>query len=264
MMKKSYFFSLIGLLLGTGAPIGALLLLAPDSPLPFPQFLRQEWLLHTFFYDYMLAGTCLVFALFGYFVGRDEDFLIRKEVILSKEVLTDPLTGLGNHRFLHNTFQIEFRRHLTNRQPISCLMLDLDFFKKINDTYGHLFGDYVLKHFAGLIQRSIREGDVAARYGGEEFLCILPNCDTQQAKMVAERIRGKTERHVFIHHHKKVKVTVSLGAVTSYESSGLNYRQLIALSDRALYEAKHKGRNQVVQTTLRMNKKFNRKPKSGR
>jgi len=263
-MKKSYYFSLIGFLLGICAPIGALLFASIRSPLPFFSFLRQDLLLHAFFYDYMLVGTSLAFATFGYFVGRTEDLLIRKEVILSKEVLTDPLTGLGNHRFLHDTFKIEFRRHMTSRQPISCLMLDLDFFKRINDTYGHPFGDYVLKHFAGLIKRSIRKGDVAARYGGEEFLCILPNCDKDQAKTVAERIRWETERHVFSHKNKVVKVTVSLGAVTSYESSGLNYRQLIALSDQALYEAKHKGRNQVVQTTLRMNKKFTRPPQSGR
>ncbi len=261
-MKKSYFFALVGLALGAGAPVGAFLLRCVTPTFPFSLFYRQEMVEHGFFYIYMLVGTCLVFSIFGFFIGRSEDLLIHKDVILSKEVLTDPLTGLGNHRFLHDTFKVEFRRHVTSRQPISCLMLDLDHFKVINDTYGHPFGDYVLKQFAGLVKRSIRVDDVAARYGGEEFLCILPNCDQDQARTVAERIRRETERHSFSHGGKKVKVTVSLGAVTSYESSGLNYRQLIALSDQALYEAKKKGRNQVVQTTLQMMKKYARRKSS--
>ncbi len=262
-MKKSKFFALTGLALGAGAPIGAFFLRCITPPVPLSLFYRQELAEHGFFYAYMLVGTCLVFSLFGFFLGRTEDLLIRKDVVLSKEVLTDPLTGLGNHRFLHDTFKIEFRRHITSRQPISCLMLDLDHFKLINDTYGHPFGDYVLKQFAALVKRSVREGDVAARYGGEEFLCILPNCDKEQARTVAERIRWETERHAFSHGGRKVKVTVSLGAVTSYESSGLNYRQLIALSDQALYEAKKKGRNQVVQTTLQMTRKYPRRKPSG-
>jgi diguanylate cyclase (GGDEF)-like protein len=249
-MKKSFFFSFLGFLLGTGAPLGILVARLILTPLPLSEFFHREWAEHDFFYLYMLLGTCLVFSMFGLIVGRDEDRLLKKNKSLSTEVLTDPLTGLGNHRFLHDTFKIEFRRHLSSHEPISCLMLDLDHFKRINDTYGHPFGDYVLRHFAVILKKNIREGDTAARYGGEEFLGILPNCDKDQAYRVAERIRKATERHLFLHKNKRVQLTVSLGAVTSYDSSGLNYRQLIALSDRALYEAKGKGRNQVVQASL--------------
>ncbi len=258
-MKKSYLFTLFGLLLGTGAPLGIFIPRFLFSATPFATFLAQEWTLHYYFYLYMLINTCLVFAIFGFFIGRSEDHLIRKDAVLSKEVLTDPLTGLGNHRYLHDTFKIEFRRHLTNRLPISCFMLDLDHFKRINDTYGHPFGDYVLKHFAMIFRRCLREGDTVARYGGEEFLCILPNCDQVQGRIVAERIRKATQRHLFVQNNHRVQLTVSLGVVTSYESSGLNYRQLIALADQALYEAKEKGRNRIIQNTIRMSKNFNRR-----
>ena len=258
-MRKSYFFALLGFALALGAPLGILALRLLTSPLPFPGFAQEEWTNHHFFYLYMLVSTPLAFSLFGFLLGRKTDLLLSENLELTDEVLTDPLTGLGNHRFLHDTFKIEFRRHKESRLPISCLMLDLDHFKHINDTYGHPFGDYVLKHFSMILKRNIRSGDTAARYGGEEFLCILPNCSKEEVRTVAERIRKATESHIFPHKREPVKLTVSLGAVTSYESSGLNYRQLIALSDRALYDAKHKGRNQLVQTSLTMRKKFPRK-----
>ncbi len=257
-MRKSRFLALIGLLLGLGSPLGAILMRATLSPLPFPLFLSQEWATLQPLYIYMLMGTCAAFALFGYGVGREEDTLIIKDIGLKKEVLTDPLTGLGNHRFLHDAFKVEFRRHVASRRPISCVMMDLDFFKRVNDNYGHPFGDFVLRQFAVLLRKCIRKGDVATRYGGEEFLCILPNCGKEEARAVAERIRGETEHHVFLNGRRRVKITVSLGLITSYKSSGLNYRRLIQLSDQALYEAKRKGRNRVIQTILGTNQKFQR------
>ncbi|HUO57238.1 MAG TPA: GGDEF domain-containing protein [bacterium] len=254
-MRKSHVFLMVGLFLGLGAPLGALLLRCVLSPLPLHACLRQEWLNDSFFYVYMLVGTCLVIALFGFIIGAEEDTVLKKNVALSDQVVTDPLTGLGNHRFLHDVFKIEFRKHQTSRQPISCVMMDLDHFKRINDNFGHPFGDHVLKQFASILRRCVREGDTLARYGGEEFLCILPNCDGEQVRAVAERIRKATEAHPFTHKENSVRLTVSLGAVTSYESTGLNYRQLIALSDQALYEAKGKGRNRLVQASIRMDQK---------
>ncbi|HJT25048.1 MAG TPA: GGDEF domain-containing protein [bacterium] len=251
-MRKAYWFALLGFLLGFGGPLGALLLLwfSPHPALRLPAFIVEEWRENLFFFTYMLVGSSLVFAAFGYFSGRRQDALLDKNVLLSDEVLTDSLTGLGNHRFLHEVFRIEFRKHVATRQPLSCLMMDLDLFKRVNDRYGHPFGDYVLKHFAGLVKRSIREGDTATRYGGEEFLCILPNCDALEALAVAERIRLGTEAYPFLHGKKRVKVTVSIGTVTGYRRSGSNYRNLIFLADQALYEAKRRGRNRVVQKTL--------------
>ncbi len=254
-MKKSILYLLAGGLLGLGAPFGAAMLHTLSGGLTPDRFWGEEWGPYSFFYLYMTLGTCIAFGLFGHLLGRKADFLIKKDIGLEKDVLTDPLTGLGNHRYLHDTFKIEFRRHRTSHQPISCLMLDLDHFKKINDAYGHPFGDYVLRHFAMILRKCVREGDTPTRYGGEEFLCILPNCDKNQVRMVGERIRKATEKHLFKNKRRQVQLTVSLGGVTSYESSGLNYRQLIALSDRALYEAKGKGRNRLMLTTLRVGQK---------
>ncbi len=250
--SSAFLFAVAGGLLGLGAPLGALFILwlSPHPALSLPDFIVEEWRDYLFFFSYMLIGTGFIFALFGFFLGRKADLLLTRNLFLSNEVLTDSLTGLGNHRFLHDVFKIEFRKHLATRQPITCLMMDLDHFKRINDTYGHPFGDFVLKQFAGLVKRSIRQGDTASRYGGEEFLCILPNCDLGEAKAVAERIRKETERFPFLCNRKPVKVTVSAGTVTSYRRSGTNYRNLIVLADQALYDAKKRGRNRVVQISL--------------
>lgn len=251
-MRKSYLFAFLGLVFGVCAPLGAILLLwfSPHPVLRLPYFIEEEWQDHLFFFTYMLVGTSLAFAVFGFLLGRNADELLGRNKVLSDEVLTDPLTGLGNHRFLHETFQIEFRNHLTTRAPLSCFMMDLDHFKKVNDTYGHPFGDTVLKHFAGLVKKSIREGDTATRYGGEEFLCILPNCGMEEALTVAERIRHATECFPFTHEGKKVKVTVSVGTVTGYQRTGASYHHLIELADQALYKAKGHGRNRVIQVAL--------------
>jgi diguanylate cyclase (GGDEF)-like protein len=243
---------LAGALAGAGAPLGAVLILwlSPHPTLRLPDFLLEEWRDHLFFLNYMLVGSSSAFGLFGYLLGRHTDRLLERNRELSSEVLTDSLTGLGNHRYLHDVFKIEFRRHLDTRRPISCLMMDLDHFKRVNDTCGHPFGDHVLKQFAHLVKRSVRHGDTACRYGGEEFLCVLPHCDAEEAWVVAERIRKETRAFPFLHGKKRVKVTVSVGTVTGYPRSGTHYRGLIDRADQALYEAKRRGRDKVVQIAL--------------
>lgn len=254
-MKQSRLFTLWGFGLGMGAPFGILALrfLFHDHSQSVMDYIPREWAAFPFFYWYMLVGTCFVFALFGFWVGREDDRLIEKDRALSKEVLTDPLTGLGNHRFLHDTFKIEFRKHLDSRQPISCLMMDLDFFKRINDSHGHPFGDMVLRIFSRIIENSIRRGDIATRYGGEEFLCILPNCGEKEAKTVAERIRRETEKQVFRDGPYDAKITVSIGIVTNEDPLETNYHAMIDAADKNLYEAKRRGRNQVFQTAIPSN-----------
>lgn len=253
-MRKCHLYAVLGFLLGLGSPLGALLglCLLDHATLPLADFAVQEWRDYSLFFNYMFVATTLFFSLFGFFLGYRQD-------LLNKEAVTDPLTGLGNQRFLHEVFKIEFSRHVLTGRPISCLMIDLDHFKKVNDTYGHPFGDCVLRNFASLIQKHLREGDAAVRYGGEEFLCILPNCDRKEARAVAERIRGGTEHCCFAEGKKRTKITISAGLITSYGDASLSYSDLIDLSDQALYRAKQKGRNQVIQTTTRLGKEHSDK-----
>ena len=123
------------------------------------------------------------------------------------------------------------------------MMLDIDHFKKINDTYGHLAGDFVLKEIAKIIKDSIRKSDICGRFGGEEFVIVLPNTKLSGAMKLAERIRETIQNHTFDFNGKKINVTVSIGIT----SVGVNdsYESLISRADEALYEAKEKGRNRI-------------------
>jgi len=249
-MKKSTWFALAGFLIGSGAPLGALLLRATltQSTFTFFQFASQECSQSPFFYGYMLISTCLVLSVLGYFLGRNADVINEQNKNLALQATHDSLTGLENHRRMHEVFQTEFKKHLDVNRPISCLMMDLDHFKRVNDTHGHPFGDKVLRDFARLILRCIRQGDVAARYGGEEFLCILPDCGVEDAKRVAERIRTETEEFVFHKGQEQVRITASLGVVTAQGMLQSNYRGMIEMADHNLYKAKQEGRNRVVHT----------------
>ncbi|HTA75741.1 MAG TPA: GGDEF domain-containing protein [bacterium] len=245
-MKKSVAFGWFGFGLGLGAPLGAFIFLwALESfSTDFQSFFQTQWQSHHFFYQYMLIGTCVFFSLFGYFVGKYVDIVRKENRVLFTETQTDPLTGLGNHRYLHEAFKNQYQNRKSDSEAISCLMMDLDFFKRVNDTYGHLFGDEVLKAFSVLIKNTIRPGDIAARFGGEEFVCILPNCKKEEAIKVAERIREVMEKNVLYFKKTPVKITVSVGVAT-HDGKVTQYQDLIRLADRALYQAKENGRNKV-------------------
>ena len=250
-IQRSILFSLFGILLGLGAPLGALALLwfSPHPSLQLLSFIVDEWRDHLFFFTYMLAGTSLSFGLFGFFLGRNADLIGRQNRRLTDQVLTDPLTGLGNHRFLHEIFKTEIKRQAADPKPLSCFMMDLDHFKRVNDTYGHPFGDEVLQGLAERIRESLRPGDYAARYGGEEFLCLLPNCDAVSAGTVAERLRANVEKHPFFKGVERIPITISIGLATRTDPSP-DYQALIDEADRALYQAKNKGRNRVESLTV--------------
>ena len=160
--------------------------------------------------------------------------------------ITDGLTKIYNHRFFQELFEKEFKRSMRYGTIFSFIMLDIDFFKKINDTYGHLYGDEILKETAALIKGCLRTMDVLARYGGEEFAILLPETELESAVRTAERIRTAVESHDFTGPNgKPVKVTVSQG-VTAYPSAGVEERSdIVAKADAALYEAKEAGRNCV-------------------
>jgi diguanylate cyclase (GGDEF)-like protein len=159
--------------------------------------------------------------------------------------LTDPLTRLQNRRSVFELGRIEFSRAQRMERPFSCMMLDIDHFKKINDTYGHPAGDQVLQEFAQRCQAAIRDVDLLGRYGGEEFIILLPETDRDVAVQVAKRLLSTTTEQPFKVAGREVNVTVSIGVATKDENT-THLEALVARADQALYIAKHKGRNRVA------------------
>jgi len=173
-----------------------------------------------------------------------------KKVLLYETVetlaITDSLTGLYTRRYFFERFDEELRRSERHGFKFSFLMLDIDDFKRCNDTYGHLVGDVVLKEIAHMAKGSTREIDLVARYGGEEFSVILPETDRAGAILVAERMRKKIEENVFKAYDEKLKMTVSVGLAV-YPDDSQETSDLIDRADRALYAAKSSGKNIVCE-----------------
>ncbi len=160
----------------------------------------------------------------------------------------DGLTGIANRRHFDQELLQESRRANRENNPISLIMLDIDYFKAFNDTYGHLKGDDCLKTVASILKKSLkRPGDFAARYGGEEFAVVLPNTDDAGAALVAEELRASIEGASIKHINSLCAdyVTVSLGVVTRLPEQVETPDDLILAADRALYRSKHEGRNRV-------------------
>ena len=156
----------------------------------------------------------------------------------------DPLTGLGNRQAMLRKLRVECERQARNRQPCCVALLDLDFFKDVNDTHGHAAGDVVLRSVASLLAASIRPYDQVFRYGGEEFVLCLPNADARTAWAIVERLRLKVERwSVPIKNNGRVTLTVSAGVAPLDAETGVD--AALDLADTALYAAKHNGRNCV-------------------
>jgi diguanylate cyclase (GGDEF)-like protein len=166
---------------------------------------------------------------------------------LEVEATVDEKTGLANYRVFYKKLREEWERSERYKQPLSVVMLDLDNFKRVNDTVGHPAGDRVLREFAVLVSGGARATDLAARYGGEEFAMILPHTDRERAQRVAERIRAAVADFLFLEPEHPLRVTVSAGAATfAPEHPIASAEQLVAAADRALYAAKRAGKNRVV------------------
>ena len=155
----------------------------------------------------------------------------------------DGLTGLYNRRYWQERFDEMHKLCVRREKPSTALMLDIDHFKRINDTYGHQAGDKVIKMLAALIKRCVRETDLAGRYGGEEFAFILNDSSVEDAKIVAERIRQLAQRLVVEHEGESISFTVSLG-LAQFSPDFKGAMAWLECADQALYEAKENGRNQ--------------------
>lgn len=167
--------------------------------------------------------------------------LYEKTVTLSH---TDSLTNLWNHGHFQYLLQEEIENAKASKTPLSLIMLDIDYFKVYNDTLGHQAGDAILKELAGFLKNHSRKMDHVCRYGGEEFTIILPQTDKDEAFLIAERLRQDCAKHPFPHEEilPQKKLTVSLG-LSCFPEDGSCSSEIITYSDKALYQAKHKGKN---------------------
>jgi diguanylate cyclase (GGDEF)-like protein len=175
---------------------------------------------------------------------------VRRVTLLEQENITDPLIGVYNRRFLDRRLVEEFMRAKRYHLQLSLLLIDIDYFKRINDTYGHPVGDRVLRYWGELILGIVRSSDIVARYGGEEILVIAPNTSAAGALTLAERLRSNIEGHELVlssepNKRQLVRITVSIG-VASLTPSINCVEDFIKETDRALYCAKQGGRNRVV------------------
>ncbi len=171
--------------------------------------------------------------------------LLEANARLEKTAVTDGLTGLYNHRYFHEVLEAELVRSERHKRPFAVVMLDVDFFKKVNDAKGHPVGDELLRRIAQLLREVLRQTDVIARYGGEEFSAVLPETGKAEAVQVAERIRASIAEQLNLPEVFGRAVTASLG-VAVYPEDGLTAVVVLAAADKALYVAKDRGRNQIV------------------
>lgn len=160
-------------------------------------------------------------------------------------VISDPLTGLFNMRHFEETLKKELERTQRTNLPTSLIMIDLDFFKKINDNWGHEVGNLVLKQTSQAIRNNTRALDIQCRYGGEEFAVICPSSDLLMSKQVAQRVHESIANLQLEIEGKPLKVTASLGIATQNKSNAMSVTEFIKQADDQLYLAKQKGRNQI-------------------
>jgi diguanylate cyclase (GGDEF)-like protein len=170
---------------------------------------------------------------------------------IRREVVTDPLTNLYNRRFFERRAEEEVARSLRHQLPLSLLMVDVDHFKDVNDTYGHQTGDKVLQAVAKYLSDSVRKTDICGRYGGEEFVLLLPNTPGRAATFLANRLRGGLSQIIYtgLGIPSDTTITVS-GGVATCPRDATTLETLIASADEALYAAKDAGRNRIVQAGI--------------
>ena len=166
---------------------------------------------------------------------------------LKELVDIDDLTGLFNMRSLYKRLDFELDRARRYKRSVCVMMMDMDFFKKVNDQHDHLFGSFVLSEVGRMIRENIRKVDFAARYGGDEYLIVLTELDHKGAQTFAERLRQRIASHTFTADNHQITLTASLGyAIANPSERNIDARTLVRVADQALYKAKESGRNKVV------------------
>ena len=173
--------------------------------------------------------------------GADAEAKYHEEIY--RMTIVDGLTQIHNKRYLFEALEREVMRARRHDRPLSVLMFDIDYFKRINDQYGHLAGDYVLRELARVVQERIRRDEVFARYGGEEFAIVLPETPLDGATTLAEQLRAKVAEHKFAFQGERIPMTISIGCAVLHEDRSAT--ELMQRADEKLYEAKRSGRNRV-------------------
>jgi len=177
------------------------------------------------------------------------DTAVERQRRLEEITITDDLTGIYNRRFLNARTEEEFAKAVRHRTPLCCLILDLDYFKLVNDNYGHAWGDFVLAEFARIVRSRLRQGDVFARYGGEEFVVLLPLTPWPEGRKLADDLRAQIASHRFVNGGLALGLTVSIGVAAMPNPLINTVADLMAIADQALYRAKQDGRNRVAGPT---------------
>jgi two-component system, cell cycle response regulator len=191
--------------------------------------------------DKILVGSTTILK-FTYHDNLDEIF--QKQMYES--ALRDGLTKAFNKKYFTDRLESEFTFALRHVAPLTLVLFDIDHFKKVNDTYGHQAGDYVLSEISTLLTAALRAEDVFARYGGEEFAVICRGSDVTQGQIVAERMRKAVEVHKFVFEGTHIPLTISVGVAGLPDASVKDAAELVSLADQSLYKSKHGGRNRVT------------------
>lgn len=182
-------------------------------------------------------------TIFKYLSGNNIETKYHEEIYRLTTI--DGLTETYNKRFFLDALERELNRSQRYDRQLALALFDIDHFKSVNDRFGHLAGDYVLRELSGLIAQNVRRQDILARYGGEEFAIILPEIDKDGAVSVCEKLRELTEKHVFSYNGADIPVTISLG-IHQFDQTFESVEDFIARTDAKLYAAKQAGRNRVV------------------
>ncbi len=198
--------------------------------------ISQEAMLHNA--DRIKVGPTIL----KYLSGADAEAKYHEEIY--RMTIVDGLTQIHNKRYLNEALDREVLRARRHQRDLSVVMFDIDFFKRVNDQFGHLAGDYVLRELAKVVQERIRRDEVFARYGGEEFCIVLPETPLPGAAALADDLRERVENHVFVFQGERMPVTISVGCALMV-TSDRTAAELIQRADDRLYEAKRSGRNRV-------------------
>ena len=182
-------------------------------------------------------------SIFKYLAGNIIETLYYEEI--HKMAIMDGLTGLFNKRYFMEAIERESSRARRHTRSLSLILFDIDHFKDVNDTYGHLAGDHILKELSEIIKSRVRREEVVARYGGEEIVVLMPETPHDGAFKLAEQVRGRIQNHDFVFSNKNITLTVS-GGVASAEEADYDMMNFIQLADDRLYDAKNSGRNLII------------------